>query len=277
MKFARFLVLTICGFTVFALTMTFAPVMPGWARFTSFGGLLALTGGLWMFGRGPLAAFRPVFFAFFAATTGLTLSFFGSDPLLGLLHLSTKTPMGIAIAKLISATLTVAGIVVVAKLAGQSLGTLFIQKGRLAVGLAIGLLGFAVFVGLTFGPNGPFFKAATDQGFEKLLPLAPWVALFVLSNAFLEELLFRGLLLRRYEALIGAWPALFATSIGFALAHMQVTYTAQVVGFMAFVLVLGLVWGFLMQKTRSIWGSVLFHAGADVAIILPIFQQMAGH
>jgi hypothetical protein len=31
-----------------------------------------------------------------------------------------------------------------------------------------------------------------------------------------------------------------------------------------------------MQKTKSIWGSVLFHAGADVAVILPIYQQMAG-
>jgi membrane protease YdiL (CAAX protease family) len=33
-------------------------------------------------------------------------------------------------------------------------------------------------------------------------------------------------------------------------------------------------WGWLMQKSGSIWGSVLFHAGADVAIILPIFQSL---
>ena len=28
-----------------------------------------------------------------------------------------------------------------------------------------------------------------------------------------------------------------------------------------------------MQKTGSLWGSVLFHAGADLLIILPIFSN----
>jgi membrane protease YdiL (CAAX protease family) len=277
MKIARFLILTIAGVAVFSLTMTFAPIMPMWAHIASFGGLLLLTGLLWLFARGALAEYRPVFFAFFAAVAGLTLAAFCTDPLLGLLHLSANTPMGSSIAKLINATLTVVGIIVVAKLAGQSMGSLFIQKGRLWLGLAIGLLGFAVFVGLTFGPNGPFFKAAaTDGGLTKILPIVPWVLVFVLSNAFMEELLFRGLLLGRYEKLMGPWLALFATTIGFALAHVQVNYTAQVAGFVAFVFVLGLIWGVLMQKTKSIWGSVLFHAGADVAVILPIYQQMAG-
>ena len=64
-------------------------------------------------------------------------------------------------------------------------------------------------------------------------------------------------------------------AIVFALAHVQVNYTAQVAGFVAFVFVLGLLWGLLMQKSKSIWGSVLFHAGADVAIILPIMQGMS--
>ncbi len=33
-------------------------------------------------------------------------------------------------------------------------------------------------------------------------------------------------------------------------------------------------WGWLMQKTGSLWGSVLFHAGADLLIILPIFSSL---
>jgi membrane protease YdiL (CAAX protease family) len=45
-------------------------------------------------------------------------------------------------------------------------------------------------------------------GTAKLISLAPWIALFVLSNAFMEELLFRGLVLGRYEPLIGKWLAL---------------------------------------------------------------------
>jgi len=150
-----------------------------------------------------------------------------------------------------------------------------LRKGRLLLGLSFGLLGFLIFLGLTFLPGGPFIKAAsTAGGLSKLLPLVPWVALFVVTNAFMEELLFRGILLERVEALTGKWLSLLATALVFALAHVQVNYTAQVAGFVAFVFVLGLLWGLLMQKSKSIWGSVLFHAGADVAIILPIFQAM---
>jgi len=93
----------------------------------------------------------------------------------------------------------------------------------------------------------------------------------------MEELLFRGILLERVEALTGKWLALLATTLVFALAHVQVNYAAHLWGFVAFVAVLGALWGLLMQKSKGIWGSVLFHAGADVAIILPIYQAMAAH
>jgi membrane protease YdiL (CAAX protease family) len=133
----------------------------------------------------------------------------------------------------------------------------------------------AVFVGLTFVPGGPFLKTVnTAEGMSKLMAVAPWAALFVLSNAFMEELLFRGILLQRYEALTGKWLALFSTALVFALAHVQVNYAANVWQFVLMVFGLGLMWGLLMQRSKSIWGSVLFHAGADVAIILPIYQAM---
>jgi len=277
MRLGRFLVLTICGFAVFALTMTFAPLLPVWGNYAARGGLLILTGGLWIAARknGALNPYRSVFFAWFAALVGLTLGYYLGDPLLARLHLTTNTPTGVAVAKALQASLIVLGIIVTAKLFGETLGSLYIRKGRLLLGMGIGFVGCAVFVGLTFIPGGPFFRPATMAGgVSKLLPLVPWVLLFVLSNAFMEELLFRGLLIGRYESLVGKWPALLATAIPFALAHMQVNYTAQVAGFVAFVFVLGLMWGWLMQKSQSLWGSVLFHAGADVAIILPIFQSL---
>jgi membrane protease YdiL (CAAX protease family) len=33
-------------------------------------------------------------------------------------------------------------------------------------------------------------------------------------------------------------------------------------------LALGLLWGWLTQKSHSLWGSVLIHAGGDVLILL---------
>jgi membrane protease YdiL (CAAX protease family) len=48
----------------------------------------------------------------------------------------------------------------------------------------------------------------------------------------------------------------------------------QAVMFAAIVFALGLVNGFVMLKTDSIWGSVLFHAGYDLLVILPVLASM---
>ncbi|MGA2005041.1 MAG: CPBP family intramembrane glutamic endopeptidase [Terriglobales bacterium] len=106
------------------------------------------------------------------------------------------------------------------------------------------------------------------------MSLAPWILLFVVSNAVMEELLFRGLFLRRYEPLIGKWLAILSTALAFTLAHMQVTYAPNLWGFLLVTFVFSIAWGWLMQKTGSLWGSVLFHAGADLLIILPIFSSL---
>ena len=39
------------------------------------------------------------------------------------------------------------------------------------------------------------------------------------------------------------------------------------------VFILGLIWGFLMYFSRSIIASLLFHAGADLMIIIPIYSS----
>ena len=39
---------------------------------------------------------------------------------------------------------------------------------------------------------------------------------------------------------------------------------------MVVVLILGLVNAWVMLKTESIWGSVLFHAGYDLMVIIPV-------
>ena len=46
MKLGLFALLTICGFLIFALTMTFVPVLPGWANYAARGGFLVVFGTL---------------------------------------------------------------------------------------------------------------------------------------------------------------------------------------------------------------------------------------
>ena len=271
MKFRLFALLTVCGFTIFALTMTFVNALPMWANFAVRIGLLVVTGVLWLIARdgNKLNRFRPIFFAYFAAVFGLSLGFFLADRGLELLGLTTRTPIGIAMAKFLQASLIVIGILAVTKLSGQNLASLYIRKGRLMLGLGLGLVAAAALTFLSLHQ-----PAVTLLGAAKLISLAPWIALFVISNAFMEELLFRGLFLGRYEPLIGKWLAILSTALAFTLAHMQVTYAPQMAIFLLVTFVFSMAWGWLTQKTDSLWGSVLFHAGADLLIIIPIFSSL---
>ena len=271
MKLKLFALLTICGFLVFALTMTFVPLLPMWANYAARGGFLVVFGILWLGARDghSLARFRPVFFAYFTAVLGLSLGFFLSDRGLELLGLTTQTPMGVAMAKFLQASLIVIGILAVAMLSGQDLASLYIRKGRLMLGLGGGLIAAAALIFLSLHQ-----PAVTALRTAKLLSLAPWIALFVISNAFMEELLFRGLFLGRYEPLIGKGLAILSTALAFTLAHMQVAYAPQMAVFLAVTFVFSIAWAWLMQKTKSLWGSVLFHAGADLLIIVPIFASL---
>jgi len=271
MRLGLFALLTICGFLIFALTMTFAPSSPMWVNYATRAGLLVVFGALWWVARGEhhLSRFRPVFFAYFAAIVGLSLGFFFGDCGLRLFGLTTHAPVGIAVAKFSQAFLTVIGILVRARLCGENLASLYIRKGRLILGVTVGLIAFAACAILAFQQS-----AIRNLGMAKLVPLVPWILLFVVSNALMEELVFRGLFLGRYEPLVGKWLAILSTALAFALAHMQVNYAPDIVGFLAVTLVLAIAWGWVMHKTGSLWGSALFHAGADLLIILPIFKTL---
>jgi membrane protease YdiL (CAAX protease family) len=147
----------------------------------------------------------------------------------------------------------VIGILAVAKLCGEDFASLYLRKGRLLLGLSVGLIAAAACLVLTL-----LQPAVRALGTARLMSLAPWILLFAVSSGFMEELLFRGLFLGRYEPLIGKWLAILSTALAFTLAHMQVTYAPH--GLWVFLLVLlgfSIAWGWLMLKTRSLWGSVL--------------------
>ena len=260
MRFGLFALLTVCGFLIFALTMTFTTVLPVWANYVARVIFLVIFGALWWAARAerPLNRFRPVFFPCFAAVLGLSLGFFFADWGLKLLGLTTRTPVGIAVAKFSQASLIVIGILAVARLGGEDLASLYIRKGHLLLGLSVGLIAAAACLVLSL--LQPMVRAL---GTAKLMSLAPWILVFVVSNAFMEELLFRGSFLGRYEPL----------TLAFTLAHIQVNYAPNLSGFLTVTFGFSITWGWLMQKTGSLWGSVLFHCGADLLIILPVFSS----
>ena len=211
----------------------------------------------------------PVCAAFFVAAAAVLLSVHFSDKLLGLFGLTVETAQGIAVAKFSESLLRVVPILVLMPFMGFGWSSLYLKKGRIGIWLPVGIAAWIVF------PIVAYLLMPTREGaLDKLLPLAPWILLFVFSNALMEELLFRGLFLKPYGAFLGRTVSNILAAVVFTLMHTQVTYAPEMLQFLAIVLVLSLIWGYLIQKTDSLWGAVLFHAAGDCLVIFPIFAGM---
>jgi len=193
--------------------------------------------------------------------------------LVGYLGVRDNSPAGMALLKLNECAVIVSVIVLFTWISGSSLGSIYIQKGKLKLGLIIGL--------------GTFFLAAAgsvpmadlfygrDLTSARIIPWIPWLLIFVLANASLEELLFRGLFLRKLEPFFGRFFSILLVAFVFTLLHGTVTYTSDMRMFLVVVFPLALAWGYVMQKTDGLWGSILFHAGMDIPILLGIFSNLS--
>jgi len=214
-----------------------------------------------------LRRWRNVFLGFLAASTAFLVSHLVSGPLLGLTGMTVDSAAGLAFAKLFDALPIVATILVVARFGGLRLSDLFLQKGRVKAWLIVGLASFAVFTIL-------FLLQSSGGGIAPgmLIAYAPWTLIFVFANAFMEELHFRGLLLRPFRELLGRHTANLCVALFFTLTHAPVRYTTDIFFFLVVLFALSYAWGYVMQKTEAIWGSVLFHAGADLLIIVGIYR-----
>jgi uncharacterized protein len=60
----------------------------------------------------------------------------------------------------------------------------------------------------------------------------------------------------------------------FTALHKGVGYASNDFIFLAAVVLLALAWGYVTQKTDSLWGAILFHAGMDIPIMLGIFSNL---
>ncbi len=88
--------------------------------------------------------------------------------------------------------------------------------------------------------------------------------LFTVVAAFCEELLHRGVLLSTYERHLGGIRAVFYGGLIFGIFHMSL-------GSFASTALLGIIIGFIVYRTRSVWNGMLFHAGNNtVAAVLVV-------
>lgn len=189
------------------------------------------------------------------------------------LKISDAAPSGWAILKLNECAVVAAVVVLLTHLSGGNLGSLYLQKGNLKLGLSVGLAAFVFFAATAIPVSTLLFNAQTIT-FAQALPWLPWLLVFVLANAALEELLFRGLFLQKLEPFFGKFLSVFLIAFVFTLLHNGVSYTSQQLMFLAILFPLALFLGYFTQKTGSLWGSILIHAGMDIPVMIGIFSNL---
>jgi membrane protease YdiL (CAAX protease family) len=134
-------------------------------------------------------------------------------------------------------------------------------------GIITGILFFALFGYLAL--NNPQQKPVPGFLQKNLV----WILIFVLANGFMEELIFRGILLEKLNSFFKPFWSILLTSVCFAAPHLTANYQSNVLVFSGIVFILGMICGYAMHYTRSIIAPALIHAGADLMIIIPVFAS----
>lgn len=135
---------------------------------------------------------------------------------------------------------------------------------RRALGLLWGMLFGAVAISVVFG------LIWLVGGFQVLGrghpdPVGWWLSVYQLGAVagISEEILFRGVLYRILEELLGSWVAIIGSAVVFGAVHLS-NPDGTVWGAVAIGLEAGLLFGVLYAWSRSLWLTIGFHAAWNV-------------
>ncbi|MEN8186355.1 MAG: CPBP family intramembrane glutamic endopeptidase [Bacteroidota bacterium] len=248
---------------MFMVSMTLFTAIPHHAKLIIRIVLIALFFAAWKFFQNKnLIIVKDIAFAFLALNIAfLVVSFFPSD----FWGFQMDSPKGIALGKLAESLIISLVIILLFFIEGYELKSIYLTKGRLVPGLIIGVFFFFVFGYLAI--NNP--QHPIEYGFLKKNYI--WILVFVFANGFMEELIFRGIFLKKLNNYMKPLWSIILLSFCFAAPHLTVSYTPDVLYFFGIVFVLGLICGYAMYYTESIIAPTLIHAGADLMIIIPVY------
>lgn len=261
------------GFIVFVVLHNYNPLLPDAVDLYARAGvtLVLLAAALLARRSTSLRAYWPLLFAFFIACLATSLDLYTSYRTLNSIRADFNTPAGDALMKLKTGVLIIATILLLTRASGGTMGSVYVRNGNLRRGLSTGFIAFAI-AAATSVPLARLMFSGNNLSLARILPWTPWLLIFVLANAANEELLFRGLFLRKLEPFFGPWASNILIAILFTLYHTGVRYSPDLLMFLASLPPLALAWGYITQKTDSLWGSILFHAGMDLSIILGLWS-----
>jgi len=231
--------------------------------------LIFLTLTIFLYRHERLNKYWQAFYAFFVGS----VAFFIAWLFFFFFSFQTTTIEGIAYTKLLEATLIVIPIILLIKISGGDMDSILIKKGNLKLGLLVGLVSLIGFSMLSIYVAEILFYG-TNLTWERVFSWMPWILIFVLANGLLEEILYRGLFLKRYESSLGLNASNILTAMIYSLIHFGVVYTSENLMFLVVTFFLGLLYGFMIRKTDSLLSSILFHAGTDIFIIIGVFSTL---
>jgi len=218
-------------------------------------------------------------FALFIAAFANWLNWTLGNWLLRFVGPLSTTAQELTIDKLSQCIPVVLSIIVLTKLVGDDLGSIFLKRGNLKEGLQFGLISFGIFAAIfaviaVLQASAPASRGMTASGvsLNVIVSALPWILVWAFANSLMEELWFRGIFLKKLNPLLGATATCVVTSLIFSIPHAGATYISpmEMIVFPIIVFGLGVVNARVMLKTDSIIGSLLFHAGYDLLVIIPV-------
>jgi membrane protease YdiL (CAAX protease family) len=259
-----FIIFFICGLSIFLFGFNFISTFPTNGstiyRIIITGFFLVLT--IFIYFIKPLKIFWKVSLAFFIASFGMLLNWVMRDlPVRFLYSRITITEGQWMLDKFSQFIAIVIPIMVLTLAFGDKLSSLYIQKGRFKLWIVIGLSAFVFFVVVGL------LLALQKYNLQKILSIIPWLFAFSVFNGPMEELWFRGLFLKKFELFLGNHLSIFLTSLIFSIPHLFARYISGIEMSLIFFLTvfsLGMASGYIIYKTKSIWGAVIFHIGYDL-------------
>ena len=213
-------------------------------------------------------------FAFFIASLATPMSAVSGSwvqTVLNWFAVTADTSKGLAIDKICEMLIKTLPILVLVKLSGADMGSIFLKRGNLKLGLGIGALVFFFLGTATF-----MFAVQRFTSVDTLVAAVVWGLIFSAANGFMEELWLRGIFLKRFAPLIGVNGAVWVTSIIFASMHSFAFYfdPFALAFFFVNTLALGLGCGYLMMKSDNIWGATMIHAASDFFLFVAVLASV---
>lgn len=213
-----------------------------------------------------LCRYWEVSFAFFCGTFGLFLAW---APVFPARYMTTV--QGFTFLKFTELLPIALAVIVPTWFVQRSLAPIYLQKGILKIGLALGLGVSLVIIAYYL------LTSWSEINFEKLLRASGWMFLFALCDAFFELLMLFGLLLRRFIGLLGSvWGIILMTLVYglFNLGVQQTPIGSIGYGALLFFLPFGFIYSFIMYKSDSIWGAICVHATIDFIYMIGMFASI---